>query len=149
MTMAALITGGGSGIGRAIALTLARAKIPVIVNDIVQDAGEGTVKEIQDAGGEGLFVRADVSDSTQVKAMFGKIQKKYGKVDILVNNAGIPGPFTPLTQISDKNWHKTINVHLNGTFFCLYVPHYGGLGGCGIFPGQCRVSGVFCLQSLR
>ena len=119
MTMAALITGGGSGIGRAIALTLARAKIPVIVNDIIQDAGERAVKEIQEAGGQGLFVRADVSDSTQVKAMFGKIQKKCGKVDILVNNAGIPGPFTPITQISDKNWHKTINVHLNGTFFCL------------------------------
>lgn len=119
MTMAALITGGGSGIGRAIALTLARAKTAVIVNDIIQDAGEGTVKEIQDAGGEGLFVRADVSDSTQVKAMFSKIQKKCGQVDILVNNAGIPGPFTPIAQISDKNWHKTINVHLNGTFFCL------------------------------
>ena len=117
--MAALITGGGSGIGRAIALTLARAKIPVIVNDIVQNAGEQTVKEIRDAGGQGLFVRADVSDSTQVKAMFGKIQKKCGKVDILVNNAGIPGPFTPLRQISDKNWHQTINVHLHGTFFCL------------------------------
>jgi len=50
MTMAALITGGGSGIGRAVALTLARAKIPVIVNDIIQDAGERTVEEIQDAG---------------------------------------------------------------------------------------------------
>ena len=51
--------------------------------------------------------------------MFAKIQKKYGKVDILVNNAGIPGPFTPIAQIADKNWHKTMNVHLNGTFFCL------------------------------
>ena len=119
MTMAALITGGGSGIGRAIAMTLARAKIPVIVNDIIQDAGEGAVREIREAGGEGLFVRADVSDSTQVNAMFAEIQEKCGKIDILVNNAGIPGPFTPIAQISDTNWHKTINVHLNGTFFCL------------------------------
>jgi len=119
MTMAALITGGGSGIGRAIALAFARAKIAVIVNDIVPDAGERTVLEIQEAGGEGLFVRADVSDSTQVEAMFGKIQKESGQVDILVNNAGTPGPFTPITQISDKDWHQTIDVHLNGTFFCL------------------------------
>jgi NAD(P)-dependent dehydrogenase (short-subunit alcohol dehydrogenase family) len=119
MTMTALITGGGSGIGRAIALALARAKIPVVVNDIVQDAGARVVKEIQEAGGEGLFVRADVADSTQVKAMFSKIRQKGVKVDILVNNAGLPGPFTPITHISDINWHKTINVHLNGTFFCL------------------------------
>ncbi len=117
--MAALITGGGSGIGRAIALTFASSKIPVIVNDIDAAAGERVVKEIKGAGGEGLFVRADVSDSTQVKAMFGQVRKKGGKVDILVNNAGIPGPFTPITQISDKDWHKTISVHLDGTFFCL------------------------------
>ena len=114
-----LITGSGSGIGRAIALAFARAKNAVIVNDIPRDTGEQVHAEIKELGGEGLFVRADVSDGSQVKAMFEEIQEKYGGVNILVNNAGVPGPFRPITRISDKSWHKTIGVHLNGTFFCL------------------------------
>ena len=88
-----LITGSGSGIGRAIALAFARAKNPVIVNDIQRDTGEQVLAEIKELGGEGLFVRADVSDGSQVKAMFEEIKKKYGGVNILVNNAGVPGPF--------------------------------------------------------
>jgi 3-oxoacyl-[acyl-carrier protein] reductase len=119
MPAAALITGSGSGIGRAIALAFARTKYPVIVNDILDDPGQRVLAEIREIGGQGLFIRADVSDSSQVKTMFEEIRKKYDGLNILVNNAGVPGPFRLITQISDKSWLKTIGVHLNGSFFCL------------------------------
>jgi 3-oxoacyl-[acyl-carrier protein] reductase len=114
-----LITGSGSGIGRAIALRFAKHGNPVVVNDIVQETGEKVLSEIERGGGDGFFVLADVSDVVQVKRMFQKAKEQFGRVDVLVNNAGLPGTFSLIVDMPDKTWHKTMSVHLNGTFYCM------------------------------
>jgi len=144
----ALVTGAGSGIGRAIALRFAQEGARVVVNDVKAEAAQATVDAIA-AGSEaprGRAVVADVSDSGQVRRMFEEVDRELGALDILVNNAGIAegaagdrerirvtgearlaelmggGPVTThwdLTQeMSDEAWHRMIGVHLNGTFFC-------------------------------
>jgi 3-oxoacyl-[acyl-carrier protein] reductase len=144
----ALVTGGGSGIGRAIALRFAEEGARVIVNDVKGDAAQETVDAIA-AGSEaqrGRAIQADVADSAQVRRMFTEIDRDFGGLDILVNNAGIAetgpgdrerlkakgearlgelmagGPLSThwdVTQeMSDEAWHRMIGVHLNGTFFC-------------------------------
>ena len=144
----ALVTGGGSGIGRAIALRFAEEGARVIVNDVKLPKAQETVDAIA-AGSEaqrGRAIEADVADSGQVRRMFVEIDRDFGQLDVLVNNAGIAetgagdiellrtkgearlgelmagGPVTThwdVTQeMSDEAWHRMIGVHLNGTFFC-------------------------------
>jgi 3-oxoacyl-[acyl-carrier protein] reductase len=115
----ALITGSGSGIGRAIALRFANADYAVVINDVVQAAGERVLSEIEKQGRKGLFILADVSDATQVRKMFEETKKTFGQVDVLVNNAGVPGAFSFMADMPDETWHHTISVHLNGTFYCI------------------------------
>jgi len=128
----ALITGSGSGIGRIMAITFASAGYTVVVNDIVEDSGQQVLSEIQDKGGQGLFIRADVSDPVQVGRIFRGIEEKYGKIAVLVNNAGVPGPFSLIVDMADDTWHKTLSIHLTGTFYCLreaarrMIPHRFG-----------------------
>ena len=139
----ALVTGGGSGIGRAIALRFAAEGATVIVNDVKQDTAQKTVDQL---GAPGLAIQADVSDAAQVRAMFARVERELGgRLHVLVNNAGIAetspderqrlrgmtetrmaeslsGQITThwdVTQnMSDEAWHRMIGVHLNGTFFC-------------------------------
>lgn len=115
----ALITGSGSGIGRAVALGLGRAGYPVMVNDINPDAGEEVKVEIESYGGRALFIQADVSDPDQVKAMFKMANDELGPLEVMVNNAGIPGDFSLIGEMDDEVWQKTISVHLCGTLYCL------------------------------
>ena len=142
----ALITGGGSGIGRATALLFAEEGAQVVVNDLHLAAAEKTVQERGAAGAQACALAADVADSGQVRAMFAEIDRRYGALDILVNNAGIAyGPGEDLEarrrqsdarimemvsgegihshwdvtqEMTDEAWHRVIGVHLNGTFFC-------------------------------
>jgi NAD(P)-dependent dehydrogenase (short-subunit alcohol dehydrogenase family) len=101
MNKVVLITGSGSGIGRATALQFAKHGNRVVVNDIVQEAGEKVVSEIEREGGQGFFVRADVSDVGQVKRMFHQAKEQFGRVDVLVNNAGVPGSFSLMPDMPD------------------------------------------------
>ncbi|HEV2424449.1 MAG TPA: SDR family NAD(P)-dependent oxidoreductase, partial [Terriglobia bacterium] len=139
----ALITGAGSGIGRAIALRFAEEGASVAVNDIVPEAAARTVGEMGASRERGFAVAADVASSAEVKAMFARVAERFGGLDILVNNAGI-GETRPeksaemnrkaearigemmaggairthwdVTQeLSDEEWHRMIGVHLNGT----------------------------------
>ena len=142
----ALITGAGSGIGRAIATLFAQEGARVIVNDLSEKAARETVEVLGAAGSGARAIRADVADSTQVKAMFAEIEREFGSLDVLVNNAGIAGTSAAdrdklreradtrimetlsgqgiqthldVTQeMTDEAWHRMIAVHLNGTFFC-------------------------------
>ncbi len=141
----ALVTGGGSGIGRAICLLFAEEGARVVVNDIDLGAAEKTVKELKDPA-RGRAIQADVADSAQVRAMFTAIERDLGGLDILVNNAGVatgPGDDREALQqkaearimemvsgqgvqthldvtqhLGDEAWHRMLAVHLNGTFFC-------------------------------
>src|SRR5258706_14330729 len=86
----ALVTGGGSGIGRAIALRFAQEGAHVVVNDLAREAAQKTVDEL--GAGRGRAIVADVSDSAQVRTMFAEVERQYGgRLDVLVNNAGIAG----------------------------------------------------------
>jgi 3-oxoacyl-[acyl-carrier protein] reductase len=115
----AMVTGAGSGIGKAVAMTLARAGYALVLNDVVQKAGEQTLQEIEGTGGKALFLQADVSDVGQVRRMFEEAKRHFDRIDVLVNNAGVPGAFSLLVDMPDETWLKTITVHLNGTFYCL------------------------------
>ena len=139
----ALVTGGGSGIGKAIAQRFAAEGAFVVVNDLRLESAQRTVDEIE--AKRGLAIAADVSDSAQVRRMFDELEREVGgKLDVLVNNAGIAtsggererlraigearigetmaGEITShwdITQtMTDEAWHTMIGVHLNGTFFC-------------------------------
>lgn len=114
-----LITGGASGIGKAIALAAAQAAMRTVVLDKAIELGEQVAEAISRGGGEAIFVHADVSDAAQVKNAFDDAIKKYGQIDVLVNNAGAPGRFSLLIDMPDETWHRTIAVHLYGTFYCL------------------------------
>jgi NAD(P)-dependent dehydrogenase (short-subunit alcohol dehydrogenase family) len=96
----AIVTGSGNGIGRAIALAFAGAGANVVVSDVLADDGERTVKEITDAGGEAIFVTADVSDAQQAENLIAAAVGHFGGLDILANNAGIGAPSTPLRTSS-------------------------------------------------
>ena len=110
----ALVTGGGSGIGRSICLRLGRAGTSVAVLDVNEGAAQRTAAEI---GGNALAVGADVADATAVRGAVERVHAQLGLLHILVNVAGI-GAFAPLLEISDTDWDRMIAVHLTGTFNC-------------------------------
>ncbi len=113
----ALVTGGGDGIGRAIALALAREGADVIVNDVVKERAEKVAAEISAVGRRSLVVTGDVSDCAAVEDMFGRAVGGLGTVDILVNNAGIGQRLLAL-DITESDWRRVIDVNLSGVFFC-------------------------------
>jgi len=115
---AAVVTGGGSGIGRGIALGLAKAGARVAVADINLDAADATVSKIAEAGGPpALAVRTDVTDAGSVDGMVAAVVERFGGVDILVNNAGI-APSHPLVDFPEEDWDRTVAVNLKGYFLC-------------------------------
>lgn len=115
----ALVTGAGSGIGRATALLMAREGAKVVVSDITADAGQATLDDITSQGGEGIFVKADVASKDDVSQLIAETVNKYGRLDCAFNNAGIEGTPASTTECSDENWHRTIAVNLTGVWYCL------------------------------
>lgn len=117
----ALITGAGSGIGRASAILFAKEGAKVAVVDLVKEAGEETVKIIKDSGGEAIFIQADVTKANDVQKMIETTAKHYGRLDILFNNAGV-NIMAPITETSEELWDKIININLKGVFLgCKYA----------------------------
>lgn len=115
----ALITGGSSGIGRATALAFAREGAKVVVADYVVEGGERTVKMIKDAGGQAVFVKADVSRAKEVEAMVKKTVETYGRLDCAFNNAGVEGKIANTAECSEENWDRTIAINLTGVWLCM------------------------------
>ncbi|HEX6333284.1 MAG TPA: glucose 1-dehydrogenase [Flavisolibacter sp.] len=113
----AIITGGGSGIGRAAALLFAREGASVVVSDIHEAHGNEVVREIAGGGGEAFFVRADTSSPQDNEALVQQAVRKYGALDIAVNNAGIAGPLAPTGEYPVDGWQKVIGVNLSGVFY--------------------------------
>jgi NAD(P)-dependent dehydrogenase (short-subunit alcohol dehydrogenase family) len=114
-----LVTGGGSGIGRATALKLAQEGASVMVADYVPEGGERTVKIIKDSGGTASFIHTDVSLSAQVEAMVAKTVQTYGRIDGAFNNAGIEGRMATTVETSEENFDRTIAINLKGVWLCM------------------------------
>jgi len=122
----AIVTGSSRGIGRAIALTLARDGANVVVNARVNiDRAREVARKIESMGRRTLVVLADVSKKDDVDNMVKRTLDEFGKIDILVNNAGVVGPTVPIQELKEEDWDRIINVDLKGTFLCCksVIPH--------------------------
>jgi len=118
----ALVTGAGTGIGRAIAETFAREGAKVAVNySRSRDAAEEVVTAIREAGGTAIAIAADVARQSDVAAMLGQVRDEFGGLDILVNNAGWSTriPHDQLDDLTDEIWDRTFNTNLRGSFYCV------------------------------
>jgi 3-oxoacyl-[acyl-carrier protein] reductase len=113
----ALVTGGGRGIGRDIALTLAQAGANVAVCDIDLATAQQTASDISALGRTSLALKADVSNSEDVAAMFASFIEKYGTIDILVNNAGITRDGL-IVRMKEADWDMVLNINLKSAFLC-------------------------------
>ena len=114
-----LVTGGGSGIGKASALAFAREEARVVVADINVAGGEETVRLIQDTGGEAAFVRADVSQASQVEAMVQQAVGVYGRLDCAFNNAGVSGGRGLIHEYTEEDWDRVTGINLKGVWLCM------------------------------
>jgi NAD(P)-dependent dehydrogenase (short-subunit alcohol dehydrogenase family) len=115
----ALVTGAGSGIGRATALTFAREGAKVVVADMMVEGGEETVSLIKKAGGDALFVKTDVSQASEVEALVNKAVQTYGRLDCAHNNAGVAGPNKMTVDITEEKWDHVIAINLTGVWLCM------------------------------
>jgi NAD(P)-dependent dehydrogenase (short-subunit alcohol dehydrogenase family) len=116
----ALVTGAGSGIGRATALAFAEEGAKVVAVDVVPEGIEETVTTIKGAGGEAISVKADVSQPQQVEAMVKAVVDTYGRLDCAFNNAGVElESGVSAHQQSEEGWKKTIAVNLEGVWLCM------------------------------
>ncbi|HEX7232672.1 MAG TPA: SDR family NAD(P)-dependent oxidoreductase [Candidatus Binatia bacterium] len=120
----ALVTGGGQGIGRAIALAMAREGAALVIGDLNETNAGAVKKEIEGLGSKASALHADISNEESVQAMVEATLKEHGRVDVLVNNAGI-FPTSPVEEMAEEEWDRVIGTNLVGTFLCsgAVVPH--------------------------
>jgi len=115
----ALVTGGGSGIGRASALAFTREGAKVVIADVNIEGGEETVRMIKEVGGEAIFIKTDVSKSAEVEAMVNKCIETYGCLDCAHNNAGIGSSQRLMADCTEEDWDRIININLKGVWLCM------------------------------
>lgn len=116
----ALVTGSGSGIGRAVALSYAYEGAKVVVSDIDENGGETTVALIKKNSGEAVFVRADTSSPSDNESLVKSTVEKYGALHIACNNAGIAGASAPVGEYTVEGWDKVISINLSGVFYGMH-----------------------------
>lgn len=114
-----IVTGAGSGMGKAAALIFAQEGSKVVVSDINAETGKATVAEIKAVGGEAIFVRADVSQAADCEQLVAKTVEAFGQLDIAFNNAGVNQTPTPLAEITEEEWDRLVDIHLKGIFLCM------------------------------
>lgn len=114
----AVVTGAGSGIGKSVALTLARNGYAVVLAGRRQDALEAAIRELGSEGSQALAVPADVTDPASVNALFAAAKERFGRVDVLFNNAGAFSPPALLEDLAYEDWMNVVNVNLTGVFLC-------------------------------
>jgi NAD(P)-dependent dehydrogenase (short-subunit alcohol dehydrogenase family) len=145
----AVVTGAGRGIGRAIALAMAKEGAKVVVSDVKEENCKNVLGEIEGAGGKGLALKCDVSSKSDIDNTVKRAIEEFGRLDILVNNAGILN-FKPFLGLSEEDWDRTLSINLKGQFLCAQAAsnemvknRWGRIiniasishGGCGIaFP---------------
>jgi len=115
----ALVTGAGSGIGRACALAFAREGARVVVADVDATCGEETVEQIKHAGGGAIFQRCDVAQAADAQAVVEAAKYTYGSLDYACNNAGIEGAAALTSDYPEEMWHRVIDVNLSGVWHCM------------------------------
>jgi len=113
----AVVTGGGRGIGQAIALRLAREGVDIAIIDLERETAESTANEISALGRRAVVKVADVSDDAAVRSTIGDVVSDLGRLDILINNAGVEKR-SPFLEITPEDWRRQLEVNLTGTFFC-------------------------------
>jgi len=140
----ALVTGGGRGIGKGIALALAGAGCRVAINYYVEpELAEATVQELSALGVEAFAVEADVGVPADVRGMVDAVVKRFGRLDVLVNNAGVQ-TWTPFLEVREEEWDLVIRTNLKGCFLCtqaaaLHMKDYGGGAIVNIGSGSNKV----------
>jgi NAD(P)-dependent dehydrogenase (short-subunit alcohol dehydrogenase family) len=128
----ALVTGGGTGIGRAAALAFAREGATVIASDMNAETGKETAELVRAAGGSADFIRSDVTSASDVAALVEAVIAAHGRLDCAFNNAGIAGPIGSLThEYPDEGWDRVIAVNLKGVWQCMRceIPRMLAQGG--------------------
>src|SRR4029077_1678583 len=112
----AIVTGAGTGVGRAAALALMKAGYAVVLAGRRKEMLEAVAKE--GAGGKSLVVPTDIADPAAIKALFAKTKEAFGRLDVLFNNAGIGAPAMPLEDLSFEKWKQVVDINLTGMFLC-------------------------------
>jgi NAD(P)-dependent dehydrogenase (short-subunit alcohol dehydrogenase family) len=145
----ALVTGGGSGIGRATALALAREGAKIMIADYVPEGGDRTVKMIKEKGGDASFVHTDVSITKQVEMMVNKTVETYGRIDCAFNNAGIEDRVANTVEATEQNFDRVIAINLKGVWLCMKyeIPQMLKQGG-GAIVNTASVAGLVGIEGL-
>lgn len=115
----AIVTGAGTGVGKAVALALAKDGFSIVLAGRRKEPLEAAAKEVDALGVKALAVPTDVGDPAQVKALFAKTKEAFGRLDFLFNNAGIGAPAIPLEELTYEQWKAVVDVNLTGMFLCI------------------------------
>jgi len=115
----ALVTGGSSGIGRATARVLAREGALVVVVDIDSTGAGETMEQVKQLGGDGVFIRADISQASEVKSTLDEVVRRYGSLDMACNNSGIEGDTVRTAEVEESDFDRIMAVNVKGTWLCM------------------------------
>ena len=139
-----LVTGGTSGIGRETAILFAKAGAKVVVAGRRATEGAETIELVRAAGGDGLFVKTDVSKAAEVETLIQKAVEKFGRLDVAFNNAGVEGVWGPIVRQSEEDWDRTIDINLKGVWLCLKYEIRQMLkqGGTGAIVNMASITGL-------
>ncbi|HVN90100.1 MAG TPA: glucose 1-dehydrogenase [Candidatus Binataceae bacterium] len=140
----ALITGAGSGIGRATAKIFAREGAKIVLADIVADAAQETLNEVKKLGAQGICIKADVANWTDVEGLVAKTVETYGRLDCAFNNAGIEGQPALTHKCTEENWNRVIAINLTGVWHCMKaeIAQLLKQGGGGAIVNTSSVAGI-------
>ncbi|MCM3762088.1 SDR family oxidoreductase [Alkalihalobacillus oceani] len=121
----AIITGAGSGLGQATALTFANEGATIVVAELREEAAASTVAKIEEGGGKAKAIIGDISNVDYVKKLIDETITEFGQIDILVNNAGVPMSFTPIEEVTEEQWDLQLNVNAKAAFLTskYAIPH--------------------------
>jgi NAD(P)-dependent dehydrogenase (short-subunit alcohol dehydrogenase family) len=141
----ALITGAGSGIGKATALLFAKEGAKVGALGHTEDELAEAVEEIREAGGEAEVLVADISEAEAMRQACDRLAEKWGRIDVVFANAGVNGVWAPIDDLANEEWQKTIDINLTGTFYTIKyaVPHMRKQGGSIIVTSSVNGTRIF------